>query len=594
MSFYDEEQLGRFQSVGSLLRLFKYTEGRRLFLTFCIVLSLLSACIQVVLPLLIRRGVDGYMLGPAGAGGAAAIAHLAWSYGGLLGVYLLLSWGSTLGLNAIGQAVVQAVRRDVFGHLHRLPIRYFDHNPVGRLTTRVANDSDALAEVFASVIATAVGDLIMLTGVIAAMFVLDWRLALWVCSLLPFLAFLMHWFRHESQKIYRTNRVLLARINAFFQECIQGLGIIKSFVGEARMAGRFADINHQYYETEMRLVHTLAIFRPLVGTAATLGMGLVLWQGGLGVLRGAVTLGTLTAFLSYVKMVFSPIDEMAEKLNLFQQAIIASERLFRILDTPCEESGKSVPEVQRGHIEFRSVSFAYDPDKPVLRDVSFEVRPTEKIALVGPTGSGKTTIAGLLLGFYRLAGHGSGEILVDGVRLEDWDVRALRRSIGWVQQDLFLFRTDLRHNIALFSPVSDEAVEKAVDASEARRLVEQHADGLSHPVNERGSSLSQGERQLLSFARALVKDPPILVLDEATASVDSVTEKAIQESLHHILQGRSALIVAHRLSTIQEADRILVLKKGRLVEHGSHDELMAQNGLYAHLFRTQQLERVEA
>lgn len=581
---YEEEQLGSFDSTRSLFRLFRYTRGLRLLLLVLVVGSLLASTIQVCLPLLIRRGVDVFMLQHQ----AGSVRVLAWEYAGWLFAYLLLAWVVGLGLNAIGQQVVRRVRLDVFSHLHTLPIRYFDQNPVGRLTTRVANDTDALSDVFSNVIASAVGDLILLVGSAVAMAVLNWRLALWVSLIFPMLAVVTTWFRHESQRIYRISRVLLARINAFFQECVTGLGIVKSFVAEVPMAERFAGINDEYYRTEMSMVRALAIFRPLVGTAATLGTGLILWRGGLDVLHGTLSLGTLVAYLSYVKMLFSPVDELAEKLTLFQQAIIASERIFRILDTPCERWGTRRPAV-KGHIEFDHVSFAYDPEKPVLQDVSFEVKPGETVALVGPTGSGKTTIAALLLGFYTLPGHGSGTIRIDGVPIEEWDLGALRQAIGLVQQDLFLFRTDLRRNVSLWSERSDEAVQAALEASQAQRLVDRAADGLESAVNERGTSLSQGERQLLSFARALVLDPPILLLDEATASVDSVTEKAIQTALHRILEGRTALVVAHRLSTVQEADRILVLKKGRIVEQGSHAELLSQDGLYAHLFRTQQL-----
>jgi ABC-type multidrug transport system fused ATPase/permease subunit len=308
------------------------------------------------------------------------------------------------------------------------------------------------------------------------------------------------------------------------------------------------------------------------------------------VLRGEISLGTVVAVLFYLRMIFWPLEELADKFNILQGAVVASERIFRILDTAPEPSAPARPEGRlRGHIEFRDVHFAYEPDKPVLRGVSFEVKPGEVLALVGPSGSGKTTIGALLLGFYPLQGQGSGQILVDGVPLEEWDRRQLRRNMALVQQDLFLFRGDVGHNLTLFSEVPPAALERALQVSRAAEVVERLPGGLAAPVQERGVTLSQGERQLLSFCRALATDPPVLILDEATASIDSKTEAAIQEALHGMLEGRTALVVAHRLSTIQEADRILVLKKGEIVEEGSHEELLARDGLYAHLYRTQML-----
>jgi len=589
----EEESLGTFNAYTHLRRLMGFMRGTQRLLLLCVLGSAVGSAIQVVTPLLVRQAVDVYMLGtlPAQAR-VSGLVWLAWAYAALLALNLFVGYGVAIGLNYVGQNVVRAVRTAVWRHFHRLPIPYFDRNPIGRLVTRVANDTTSLSEVFTSVLATGVSDVLLFFLILGMMATLDVRLTLVLATLFPFLIALTWWFKTNSQRIHRQVRVLVARVNAFFQENVQGIGVVKSFTAEPRMRSRFHDLAAECYRTDLELIHVFAIFRPLISGGSTLSIALMLWVGGRQVLDGALSLGTLVAFLFYVRMLYAPIDELAEKFNLFQEAMVGSERIFRILDTPAEPVPEAIAEAPRakGHIVFENVSFAYDPEKPVLNGISFEARPGETVALVGPTGSGKTTVTALLLGFYSLGENGGGRILLDGVPLQDWDPRVLRRQFGLVQQDLFLFSADLRQNVTLFSDVSDALVSDALEASQAARVVEKYEQGLAHRLNERGASLSQGERQLLSFARALAVDPPLLILDEATASVDSRTEQLIQEALRRVLAGRTAVVVAHRLSTVQEADRILVLKKGQLVEQGSHSELLAANGLYAHLFRTQQLD----
>lgn len=637
----EEERLGAFDAVTYLRRLMGFAREHRWLLGVCVVGSLATTVFQIGMPLLVRVAIDRYM-DPTHGGGLAVDERVRaiWGLAGLYGLLLLANLGLSylvgVGLNRLGQRVVMAVRVAVWSHLHRLPIRYFDTNPVGRLVTRVANDTTSIAELFTSVLASGVGDVMMFVGIVIVVGGLDLRLSAVVLTLFLPLAVLLAWFKATSRRLQRRIRELVARLNAFFQENVQGIAIVKSFTAEARMLERFHRLNEETYGVEMENVRVFAIFRPLVSACSTLAVALVLAWGGAWVLDGRLSVGTLVAFLFYVRMLFAPIDTMAEKFNILQQALVASERLLRILDTPVEgadvgapssdvspaalaarpvgsvpspipsrssadgqgehpirERGPETPEIPsraQGRVTFENVSFAYDPDKPVLSDVSFEIAPGETVALVGPSGSGKTTIAQLLLGFYPLAGHGQGRILLDGIAIDTWDVRSLRRQFALVAQDLFLFSTTLKGNITLFSDVPDDRLRQALEASQAARIVEKFDDGLDHLLNERGTTLSQGERQLLSFARALVVDPPVLILDEATASVDSMTEALIQEALRHVLEGRSALVVAHRLSTVQEADRILVLNKGRIVEQGRHAELLEANGLYAHMFRTQKLD----
>jgi ABC-type multidrug transport system fused ATPase/permease subunit len=596
MSVHEEEKLGTFDALGYTRRLMRFLDGQRGLLALCVLGSMVASGVQIVAPLLVRYAVDHYIADTrlAEAARVRGVLVLGGWFSLLLLLNLVVSYAVELGLSHIGQRVVAAIRTALWRQLHRLPISYFDANPIGRLVTRVANDTNALAELFTSVLASGVTDVAMFCGILVVMALLDVRLALVLGFVLLPLAILVVWFKTASQRLQRRIRELLARLNAFFQENVQGIAVVKSFTAEARMVERFHGLNAETYETEMKNVHLFAIFRPLVSACSTAGLALILWWGGGQVIASTLSLGTLVAFLFYVRMLFAPVDDLAEKFNILQQALVASERILRILETPVEgaeqPSARATPARARGHVVFEQVSFAYDPAKPVLQDISFEIRPGETVALVGPSGSGKTTIASLLLGFYPLAGNGSGRILLDGIPIETWEVRALRRQFALVQQELFLFSTDLRHNVTLFTERSDEVVAAALEASQSSRVVEKFEDGLAHPLNERATMLSQGERQLLSFARALVADPPVLILDEATASVDSKTEQAIQEALRRILHGRTALVVAHRLSTVQEADRILVICKGRIAEQGSHAELLARNGLYAHMFRTQQLD----
>lgn len=519
--------------------------------------------------------------------GRKGVMRLAFLYVLLLVLNFGLTYAVTLGLNNLGQRAVLIMRSQLFRHLHALPVRYFDENPVGRLVTRVTNDTATLSELFTSVVATAVSDAALFIGILAVLVTLDAHLTVRLLLLAPPLFVLSMWFKRRSQKIYRLIRVQLARINTFLQEAVQGIAVIKTFVAERRSAQRFYDLGEAFYRIQMRLIYTFAVFRPLIDAFATSAVALVVWVGGTQILGHQTSIGTLVAFLIYLKMLFMPLQDLAEKFNIVQSSVVASERIFHILDARPEDPGmEKVPGGACGHIVFDNVSFAYEEGQPVLKNVSFEVPCGGTVALVGPTGSGKTTITALLLRFYDLQ-PGCGRILVDGVPIEEWDLKTLRRQFAFVQQDLFLFSGSLGENITLREDVSEDLLGKALDASRARTVVDRVRDGLAYELNERGTVLSQGERQLVSFARALVADPTVLVLDEATASVDSQTELLIQQALGHLLSGRTAVVVAHRLSTIQDADLILVLKKGRIVERGTHDELITMGGLYAHLYNTQ-------
>jgi ATP-binding cassette subfamily B multidrug efflux pump len=504
-----------------------------------------------------------------------AIALLTRFLFGVLQVYLL---------QYTGQRVMYDMRRELFGHVLRLPLRFFDRTPVGRLVTRVTNDVAAINEMFTSMLVNLFRDAFIVIGILIVMFGLEWRLALVIFALFPFIVLAAWKFRNRVRVAYREVRKQIARLNAYLQESISGMRIIQVFVQELKANDRFAEINKSKYAADMKRLLTFAVFRPLMSLLSSFAVALVIWYGGLNVLRGSLSLGALTAFIQYVRMLFEPILHLSEGYNVLQGAMASSERIFRLLDEEEEDrgGGQALDDLE-GRIEFKDVWFAYNEEDWVLKGVSFSAAPGERVAIVGPTGSGKTTIIRILLRMYPIQ---KGQILLDGVPIERLALPYLRSRMAVVLQDVFLFAGDVMDNIKLRSEVSEE---RAIEAARfvSADFVETLPDGYRTEVKERGVTLSVGERQLLSFARAVAFDPKILVLDEATASIDSHTENLIQQSLHRIMEGRTSLVIAHRLSTIREADKIIVLHKGCLVEQGVHQALLAAGGLYAALHNLQ-------
>jgi ATP-binding cassette subfamily B multidrug efflux pump len=498
-----------------------------------------------------------------------------------------LEYTQTYMMQMIGQRIMYDMRMQIYTHLQRLDLSFYDRNPVGRLMTRVTTDVDVINDLFTSGVVAAFGDLFMLVGIMATLLWMDWRLALIAFSVLPLILVLAQWFRRNVRESYRKVRLRIARINAFLNEHINGMATVQLFRREAVNYGRFELINREHRDANVEQIFYYAVFLPAVEFVAAIATALILWYGGGFVLNNTLTLGSLVAFILYAGRFFRPISDMSEKFNTLQAAMASSERIFQLLDA--EVAVKSSLTGQRaegnGHIEFENVSFAYKDDDYVLRNVSFEVQPGERVGIVGATGAGKSTLISLLLRFYDVT---SGRILVDGVDIRDMDLAALRKMFGLVLQDVHLFSGTIAGNIRLGDESIDDArVRDAARAVHAHRFIESLPGGYDARVAERGATLSVGQKQLLSFARALAFDPSVLILDEATSSVDTETELLIRDALRVLMSGRTTLAIAHRLSTIQDMDKILVFHKGKLRESGSHQQLLAMRGIYYKLFQLQ-------
>lgn len=494
-------------------------------------------------------------------------------------------------MQMVGQKILHTVRRDVFTHLQRLDVKFYDRNPVGRLMTRVTTDVDALNDMFSSGVVTVFGDLIMLFGIMAIMVAMDWRLALVAFSVLPFIAWATAWFRRNVRENYRQVRGLVAKLNAFLQEHLTGMGTVQLFSQQARSYRQFEAINREHRDVNIQSIFYYALFYPIIEVLAALSGALIILAGGWWALEDQVSIGVLVAFLQYSRRFFQPISDLSEKFNILQAAMAASERIFGLLDTPVEMPTSAASSDRRvdgpGRIEFDRVWFAYKDDEFVLRDVSFVAEPGQRIGIVGATGSGKTTIISLLLRFYDVT---QGRILVDGIDVREWPLEQLRMRFGLVLQDVHLFSGTISSNIRLGrEDITDEAVREAAKAVHADRFVDRLPQGYDTPVAERGATLSVGQKQLLSFARALAFDPAVLVLDEATSSIDTETEGLIQDALHTLMAGRTVFAIAHRLSTIQDMDRILVVHKGQIRESGTHQGLLALGGIYFKLWEVRPL-----
>ncbi|HEX7138101.1 MAG TPA: ABC transporter ATP-binding protein [Vicinamibacterales bacterium] len=592
---HDDEVLGKAYDARLMRRLLQYLKPYWRQVLLALAAIVVGGTASLAQPYLIKIAIDRFVATRQleGLNGLAALFLL------VLVVAFAAEYLQTWTMQLTGQRIMFDLRMGIYGHLQRLDLQFYDRNPVGRLMTRVTSDVDVLNDLFTAGVVTIFGDVFALVGIMAMMLWMNWRLALVAFAVLPLVVLVTQWFRRNVRDSYRVVRGLIARINAFLQENITGMTTVQLFRREALNFSRFDKIDRDHRDANIESIFYYAVFYPAIEAISALASALIIWYGGGSVIGGTLTLGALVAFLQYVQRFFRPISDMSEKFNVLQSAMASSERIFKLLDEPVAILSPPRPSLgaaTAGHIRFEHVWFSYDTPRPggpggddepnwVLRDVSFEVRPGERVGIVGATGSGKTTLVNLLLRFYDIQ---KGRITIDGVDIRDLELKELRGLFSLVLQDVHLFSGTVADNIRLGnSSIDDERVRQAAQAVHADAFIARMPDGYSSKVAERGSTLSVGQKQLLSFARALAFDPRVLILDEATSSVDTETEMTIRDALRVLMAGRTTIAVAHRLSTIQDMDQILVLHKGRLREQGTHQALLAQRGIYFRLFELQ-------
>ena len=582
---YDQDEiLGRVYDGRLARRMLGYLRPYRWVVGASVALLLLVSALQLAGPFLTLIAIDDYI----STGDRTGLTLLALLYLGLLILQFGCTFAQTWLMNWTGQRVMNDLRVEIFSHVQTLHVGYFDRNPVGRLITRVTNDVDVLNELFTAGVVSIFGDIFLLGGIVTVMLWKDWQLALVTFSVLPLIFAATMIFKIKVRGSYRWVRACVVKINAFLQENITGMPVVQVFVQEDRKYDQFRERNREHLQANIQSIFYYAVFYPVISLVGALAIALILWYGGGRVLDGVLTLGTLVAFLQYSERFFKPISDLSEKFNILQSAMASSERIFKLLDTRAQVRPPSKPvplPPGGGAIEFRHVSFAYKEDTPVLRNLSLSIAPGERVAIVGPTGSGKTTLINLICRFYDVR---NGDILIDRIPIADLDPGELRRRMAVVLQDVFLFSGTIAENVRLWrAPIDRPQVTEAVRHVNALDFIREKPRGLDSPVTERGTSLSVGQRQLLAFARALAHDPGILILDEATSSVDTETEILIQDALSTLMEGRTSIVIAHRLSTIQNCDRIVVLRQGRVEEEGTHQELLKLRGLYYKLYQLQ-------
>jgi len=598
---HEDDVLGKAYDGRLMRRLLVYTRPYRALMYGAFALLCVEGGVQVVGPLLTRRVIDVAV--PARDARTVVICTVLFF--GALVIEFVTSYGQTWLTSLLGQRVMRDLRMEIFQHLQRLSVTYFDRNPVGRLITRVTSDVETLNELFTSGVVSGLGDLFTLVAISVAMLIMDWRMALWSFAVIPFVVMVSGMFRRGVRESYRDIRVRIARINAFLQERLTGMRIVQLFGQENREARRFDELNREHLDSQLKSITVYALYFPAIELLTSIALAVLIVAGAARVHANLLTVGTVAAFLQLVRRFFQPLQDLSEKYNILQTAMASSERIFTLLDTApsVPDRGETTGVLKRAggvEVRFEDVWFAYDlahlarqkpgaaqesvPTEWVLKGVSFAARPGETVALVGHTGAGKTTIVNLLMRFYDPQ---RGRITINGIDIREMPLAELRALIGYVQQDIFLFAGDVATNIRLSNPLTDDEVAAAARRVGADRIIRGFAQGYKQVLAERGASISVGERQLLSFARAIAANAPLLILDEATSAVDSEIEAEIQAALSELVAGRTTIAVAHRLSTIANADLILVLHHGEIVERGAHRDLLEHGGLYSTLWRPQ-------
>ena len=580
----EEDDLGKVYDRELMTRLIAYLKPYWREVVLIVFLMVGYSVSEVLLPYLTQLGIDNH-IEPRNLQGLETIVLY---YVLVLVARFIFTYFEEYGMQMVGQKVMYDMRMSLFSHLQRLDVRYFDRNPVGRLMTRVMGDVEILKELFTSGVITVFGNLLSILGYMIAMLLYNWKLALITFAVLPIIFAITTVYQVYSRRAFRDQRRHLARINAFLNENIVGMTTMQLFAREPRSWLQFDDRNKQYLGANLRSIFYFSLFSPMIEVSGSLALAVIIWYGGGQVLQDTLTFGVLFAFIQYSQRLFWPIRELSEKYTIFQNAMASSERIFDLMDTeptivnptPAKEAG-----ALNGEIEFRNVWFAYNAEDYVLRDVSFKVKAGEKVALVGHTGSGKTSIINLLCRFYDV---NEGRVLIDGIDLREMELPYLRRAINIVQQNIFLFSGTIEKNINLDNPeISKEDTTAAAKEVHLDSYVQRMPDGYETEVREGGAGLSVGQKQLVAFARALASDPNILILDEATSSVDTETELIIQDALNRLMANRTSIVIAHRLSTIQNADKIIVMHRGEIQEMGTHNELLQKRGIYYRLYQLQ-------
>ena len=587
--FHEEEAIGKTYDLQIARRLLRYLRPYLKLLGIALVFTLLLNLLGILPPKFAEYAIDWYIL----PGTTNGLTLLVLIYIGVQFATFVFSYFQALLLNTIGQHVMYDLRSELYDKLQHQEVAYYDRNPVGRIMTRLTNDVDALNELFTSGVTDLLGDLVKIFAIVGMMLWMDVRLTLITLLTVPMLFAATTWFRKGARRGYDMVRTRIARLNAFLQEHFSGAQTVQIFNAETKSVHRFERINDDHRNANIETIFYYAVFFPLVDFIGAAGIALVIWYGGWRVMQNTpdhtvLSLGALFAFIQYSGFLFQPIRDISDKYNVLQAAVVASHRIFKTLDLPIAITSPAKPLKQgraEGRIEFENVWFAYKNEDWVLKDVSFVVTPGQSVALVGHTGSGKTTITNLLMRFYDVQ---QGRILLDGVDVRDWDLQSLRENFAVVLQDVFLFSGTVESNIRLGrAAISTERVEWAATEVRADRFIKRLPEGYQSEVRERGAGLSVGQKQLISFARALAFDPALLILDEATSSIDTETEQLIQQAIERVMQQRTSVLVAHRLSTIQRADRIIVMHHGEIREQGSHQDLLAMRGLYWRLYKLQ-------
>ncbi len=568
-----------------LKRLFQFIRPYQFRFFTLVFVILAGAALAPAIPLLIRHTIDG----PVSAGNYAGLAKMMLIMIAVLVVQSLIQFVNTYLAGWLGQNIIRDIRIQLYQKIIHLRLKFFDDTPIGRLVTRTISDIETLADVFSEGIAAIAGDILQLVLIITVMFYTDWKLSLISLSTIPLMLISTYIFKEKVKKSFNVVRNAVASLNAFVQEHITGMSIVQIFNSEKIEYKKFVYINKEHRDANIKSIMYYSVYYPVAEVIAALGTGLVVWFGAKQMLSSEVSYGTVTAFIMFINIFFRPIRMLADRMNTLQMGIVSTDRIIKLLDSDEYTSNEGTYTTHlKGDVQFKDVWFAYNQENYVLKNISFQVNPGETVAFVGATGAGKSSIINLLSRFYEI---NKGEILIDGVDIKEFELKRLREQIGVVLQDVFLFSDTIEKNITLGdTSISRENIMEAARLVGVHDFIMQLPDNYEYNVQERGATLSVGQRQLISFVRAMVQNPKIIVLDEATSSVDTETEELIQNAIGQLMKGRTAIVIAHRLSTIQKADKIIVLDKGRIMEEGNHEELLEKDGFYANLYRMQYKE----